>query len=1254
MPLIQVFTARETGVATMAWSAVQDRTGTMYFGCDTVVSFDGDRWLPHRMDATYLVRGLDVGPNGRIWAAGVNQIGWFEPGGGGRLEYHSLMGRLPAGEPDIGDVWRVYAQGDTGAIFVARERVLLWDGARISSWAFPGMNLLWSTRTARAVYVHYPPLGLLRIGAGGPAVAVPASVVGSSEIRWLDDSGRDWLLLTAQGFMALHDGACTPLNTAASEFARLNGPTSVARLGDGSLAVGTLQGGIAIISPEGGVRRVLNLRSGLPANQIYSLFVDRAGALWATGPSNIVRLAVGSDTSVYGQRSGYPPGGFASVGDYSGSLFGVSHSDLFRLGSDPQSGGAGQFAALGVTSSRFYSLLPTPGGLAVGQIQGLGVWSPAGMRPLARVDGAVFRTNPSESQPGKILASLFDRVLIVDPESGASSVVADSLPDYGDSVADERSGRIWVGTPSKGLFVAGPGTTRSAAASPRFGDLPASGTALVTRVGSRIVVLAKGAAYVLDPEADRFRRVAGFPEGDPLAVSNPDGDGTVWATFVPREGGHSPVLGRISADVDGARWTPHSLEGLPGIGSPLGLCAVRSSGGEELWIAGTESLLRAGPGALSPRPRPPRPAVRAWVRSESGGPDVPIAGKLPYSTRGIHIEFSSLDYGMRESEGFQTMLGGVEGRWSPPTQSAEREVAGLRDGSYDFRVRLVTDSGEAGEPALLHFDIAPPWWRSPAARAAFAALAGSGMVGLLRFRTRSLKRRAQLLEAVVLQRTEDLLKANAAKTEFVASMSHEIRNPMGGIVASALELSETPLGPEQQRLVTTIRSCACFLDSLVEDVLDFASIEAGAYKITLTPVSPREILENVVKMLEPRTGEAVMTVAIGNGLPDRILGDASRIQQVVVNFAANSLKFGGRTIRLCAAPEGRDIVFNVSDDGIGIPPEEQRNLFIRFSRLKSAHNFAIPGTGLGLAVSRVLAERMGGSVGCSSVVGHGSTFFLRIPLEAIAGSALDFGDFDARGARALVVEDIEYNARALGLMLGRLGFEVESAHDGEEALERLSSAPYQVAFVDCDLPRVSGTEVVRRFRSSEEPRGRTFIVATTALSAAVERGSCMAAGMDAFISKPITPEKLRAVLGEFNVPGPPASGARQRVPRAPANRGPSLELIRHLCDGSPGSLRRETDGFVQSLDDAVRVLAARGPRSRPEIASLAHRVLSLARMVGAEALAQTAADLQDFGAAYSDSELEGEIADLCRRARELRELLAQMAKDDRVNPSSAS
>lgn len=644
--------------------------------------------------------------------------------------------------------------------------------------------------------------------------------------------------------------------------------------------------------------------------------------------------------------------------------------------------------------------------------------------------------------------------------------------------------------------------------------------------------------------------------------------------------------------------------------------------------------------------------IRAWVRQD-GGAEGGLSGAVPYATPGLRIEYSSFDFGMRESERFQTMLGGAENEWSPPTDSADRDVSGLREGTYEFKVRMVTDSGETGEPAILSFEVAPPWWRTGTARVAFTLAGAAAIVAILRLRTRTLKRRAGLLERMVRLRTDELEKANAAKNEFVASMSHEIRNPMGGIMASALELSETPLGPEQQKLVTTLRSCASFLASLVEDVLDFAAIEAGAYTVTIAAFSPRDVLENVVKMLAPKSSGARMDFCVDPALPARIRGDAARIQQVIVNFAANALKFGGKKVVLSARPDSDEVVFAVTDDGAGISPEEQKHLFIRFSRLKSARNSAIPGTGLGLAVSRALAERMGGSVGYLEVPGGGSTFFLRLPLEAGAIDPPASRAFDARGARALVVEDIDYNARTLGLMLGRLGFEVETALDGEDALASLASGPFQVVFMDCDLPRVNGIEVARRFRVSEDPAKRTLIVATTALATVEDRNACIAAGMDAFMTKPITPEKLRAVLTDHGgfVPAPAAADPGRVAPEIPGIR---LELIAHLADGSPGSVARELGKFQAALDGAMRaVAAAQLSGSRPEASSAAHRVLSLARMVGADPLAGTAADIQDYASVYTEAELAQEILILGRRAADLRNALAR-AGEAPISPSRAS
>lgn len=1243
---MRVFTSRDTGVVTMAWSAVQDTRGVLHFGCNTMVTFDGDRWRAEAMDPTYLVRGLDVGPNGRIWAAGVNEVGWFEPGDAPR--YHSLVDRLPGGAGELGDVWRAYALGDEGALFVAREQVLRWDGTRFQRWSYPGMHLLWSTRTRGGVYVHYPPVGLIRFEEGGPRVVAPAACLGDAEVRWLDDSGPRWLLLTSAGFRTLAGGRSTPLDTEASAFARANTPTCVARLPDASLAIGTLQGGIAIAAADGSaVRRVINASSGLPADQVYSLLADRDGALWATGPSFIARIAIGSGLEVYGPNCGYPAGGCDHIEEVAGSVLAASHSAVLALRSDPAERGVGRFSPVGVTSSRLYGLLSTPAGLAVAHVHGLGILGPGGLRPLTPAGDVVFRASSSLSRPGVILASYFDRVVALDPALGTAETVASGLPDYGDTVVDEPSGRIWIGTPSRGLFVAGPGGTSARPARGDFGPVPASGPVLLSRSAGSVIALAKGEAFHLDPGTGAFVPIAGFPAGSPLALSNPDSRGNVWAAVDPAGGSRSAALLRISPAGGGYTWSPCSLEGVSAVGTPLCLRVI----GDELWISGTEALLRAGASALLGRERPPAPRLSAFLKGSperAAPPGTPLV--VPFSSRGVHIEASSLAYGSRETERFQTMLGGAEEQWSPPSPASEWDLTGLREGSYVFKARLVTDSGAAGEEAVLRLKVLPPWWRSTAARGVSVSAVLLGFLGFLRIRTRALERRARDLERMVGERTRELEAANAAKSEFVANMSHEIRNPMGGILASALELSREPLEPRQQELVSTVRGCATFLSSLVEDVLDFAAVEAGAYRVSRVPYRPDEVLSNVMAMIEPRAAGVRLGASTDPTLPPRLLGDPARIQQVLVNFMVNAVKYGGKTVSLSARAEGAEVVYAVVDDGVGVPPGERGNLFVRFSRIKAARTAAVPGTGLGLAVCRMLAERMGGSVGHTPAPVRGSVFWLRLPLEEPRGEPPA-----PRGSgRVLVVEDMPYNARALGAILADMGFEVEFASDGPEALDRMRRGAYRIVFLDCDLPRLGGVEVARRFREAENPARRTPIVATTADSGSEGAARCAAAGIDGRITKPITPAAIESFLEPLGLVSP--AGGHAAGPVAdPRGGGPDLSLILRPAGSEPAAKGRELGRYVKALEDALGSAdRARAEGSRPGVASAAHRVLSLARIVGAEGLAGRAADIQEFCAVYTEEELSAELAELRGQAADLKTALAAVARAEGITPAWAS
>ncbi len=602
---------------------------------------------------------------------------------------------------------------------------------------------------------------------------------------------------------------------------------------------------------------------------------------------------------------------------------------------------------------------------------------------------------------------------------------------------------------------------------------------------------------------------------------------------------------------------------------------------------------------------------------------------------------------MRESERFQTMLGGAENRMvRAPTDSADRDISGLREGSYDFKVRLVTDSGEAGEAApSLHFDIAPPWWRTPLARVAFAgSRARSSIIALVRLRTRSLKRRATLLEKMVRQRTEELQKANAAKTEFVASMSHEIRNPMGGILASALELSESPLAPEQERLVTTHPELRHVPRLARRGRARLCGHRGRAPTRWPCPASARgRCWTTWSRCLSRGRRDARMD---GRGRPGAArehrrrrgpdpAGDRQLRRQLdqVRRQEHQPVRAPGRTATLSSRSP---------TTASGIPAEEQKNLFIRFSRLKSARNSAIPGSGLGLAVSRALAERMGGSVGVDDAPGRGSTFFLRIPLEAARGRPRMPRNSGARGAAPSSWRTSTTTPGRSASCWEGLGFEVEFAVDGDEALRRLASAAYDAVFLDCDMPkgqRNRGGEALPRLRSRGAAHASSSPQRPFRRS---DQDACMAAGMDAFLAKPITPGKAppssRRTADAIGLPKPSAGESADQGTQAGPDRGTW-----------PTGRRKPSEGELAAFTRLARRGGARGrpgpgaSGSRPAVSSAAHRVLSLARMVGAGRLAATAADLQEYACAYTESELEKEIALLDRQAGELRNALGARA-----------
>ncbi len=375
-------------------------------------------------------------------------------------------------------------------------------------------------------------------------------------------------------------------------------------------------------------------------------------------------------------------------------------------------------------------------------------------------------------------------------------------------------------------------------------------------------------------------------------------------------------------------------------------------------------------------------------------------------------------------------------------------------------------------------------------------------------------------EAALTQARHDAEAAARAKAEFLATMSHEIRTPMNGVIGMTSLLRDTALTAEQRDMVDTIRTSGETLLGLLNDILDYSKIEAGRMQVAREPVDLRRACRDIVALFAGTASARELSLSVDE-MPASCwaLGDAGRIRQILSNLVSNGLKFtdqGGVSIR-ADAHDGRWQI-SVADTGCGIPAERLGELFQRFAQVDGSFARRHGGTGLGLAISRRLAQAMGGDIAVRSEPGRGSTFVLAIPAcaapegDALPGTATHAPAKLPAGTRVLLAEDNPINARVAQAMLARLGAEVDTAGNGTEALAAWEVGRYDLVLMDCQMPEMDGLEATRAIRAREAAGGRprTIILALTANAFAEDRASCLAAGMDDLVAKPVTRDALAA------------------------------------------------------------------------------------------------------------------------------------------------
>jgi signal transduction histidine kinase/CheY-like chemotaxis protein len=487
---------------------------------------------------------------------------------------------------------------------------------------------------------------------------------------------------------------------------------------------------------------------------------------------------------------------------------------------------------------------------------------------------------------------------------------------------------------------------------------------------------------------------------------------------------------------------------------------------------------------------------------------------------------------------------------------------------------------------------------------------------------------------------EALREANATieqirrgRNLFVAMMSHEVRTPLHGLMATLSLLREETLSDEGRRRLDIARSSAKSLLSIANDILDLSRVETGGFSFEVKPFDPRRLVGLIVEEFQA-TAQAQrlkLVSTIDDNLPQALMGDRNRIHQVISNLVTNALKFtekGGVTIRVAWREE--KLIVDVIDTGGGVPPEKREAIFDSFVQAESAPNRRSAGTGLGLTIGRHLAKAMGGSLNLHVSSKNGSIFRLELKLEVSDEPVPE--DTSQRilahpTGHILVVEDNEANQYVAKVLLESLDCTVAIVDNGKKALERVQQEQFDLVLMDCQLPGMDGYETAQRMREVMVKRIPIIAMTANALPEGQER--CAAVGMDAFLTKPFSKATLSRLLGEWLAED---SKAERTEPVL------DMEVFDELWE----SLQWRTkplegiyEAVVNNVRGAIHLLSQPQPAASQQLLRSLHTVRGSASMVGAKRLARIAAMLEHSA---RNQQLNSETIETASLAHELREL----------------
>ena len=1020
IPFIQNHGQKEYGAGAQNWALAQDHRGLLYAANNLgVLEYDGVRWRLIPTAKGNVVRSLGVAADGKVYVGSVGELGVLEPDADGQTRYTSLTGLLPEADRQFTDVW-VTAATPRGILFQTRERLLLLSGGRFRSWRAATSFHVAFVAQGR-ILVRQREVGLLEL-KGDRLELIPGGDRFAKESVFTVLPLEPGALLVGSrnlGFWRLADGALTGFPTEADGFLKLNSLYHGAQLSDGTLALATISGGVALMDRAGRLKGILDRAAGLLGDNVKSLFPDRQGALWMALDNGISRVEWPSSVTLFDERLGLR-GTVWALHRHQGTLYAATGQGVFALAAGPGSTGGYRrqrfqpLPGLAIQSSAFLSMDQTLL-LACGR----GVFDLQGprLRPVRPSSTNAISLCRSRVDPNRVFVGLQGGLAALRRVAGGW-VDEGLVPGVGFdiySVAEAADGRLWLSTGAQGLLrVTLPAGWPRAGASPRV-ERFTTAQGLPSDADLVAQFLEGEVAFTTHQGLFRFREATGRFQADPrfqaLFPAGPrwikalrrDPEGRIWLDSTDEVRGIHET-GRAIPQADGSyRWDPEPFRRFAEV--PIEAILPEPGGGA--WFGGPAGALRYEPSAQPAAAGAPPPLIRTVT---AGGSLVPVqAPVLAYARRALRFEFAVPSFDQPAAHVYQVLLEGYERAWSPWTAEPQKEYTNLPEGSYRFRVRARDGHGAIPGEAAFGFRILPPWFRS---WWAFAGYLGAGSLLILlgvRLRVRLLHGRNLALQGRVDQATEELRErermlaaqagqlmamngdlqslnerlkeVNEQKDRFLGIVVHDLRNPLHVILLAAQRIEEGLEPADAQAKASAISTRGTEMSLLINRFLDIAALDSGQIQAEPETFPLLELLLEMAERHGPRARQKGIELRLEPSGPELVHVDPKFMRSVLDNLVSNAVKFtpGGRAVTLSLARSGDWVTVTVADQGPGLTPADQQKLFGRFAKLSAQPTGGEKSVGLGLSITKQMVEAIGGQIWVESEPGQGASFRVQVP-----------------------------------------------------------------------------------------------------------------------------------------------------------------------------------------------------------------------------------------------------------------------------------